>query len=147
MLDPMKVSPSPKSISAIFLQVPRRHSPIRANLNKLKSVAARSRKNSARCPLWPSAIPFRTTDWHAMTLLDQALHGGRAGRMYRHLVLEKQMAVEVDGGIEDIFGYNGPTQMATKILHKPEYSSDATLAEFDAVVREVQQNGITQDEL
>src|SRR5258707_10261178 len=67
--------------------------------------------------------------------------------MYRHLVLEKQMAVEVDGGIEDIFGYNGPTQMATKILHKPEYSSDATLAEFDAVVREVQQNGITQDEL
>ena len=51
--------------------------------------------------------------------------------MYRHLVLEKQVAVETDGGIEDIFGYNGPTQMVTKILHKPEYSSDATLAEFE----------------
>jgi predicted Zn-dependent peptidase len=91
--------------------------------------------------------PRRTTDWHAMTLLDQALHGGRAGRMYRHLVLEKQVAVEVDGGIEDVFGYNGPTQMVTKILHKPEYSSDATLAEFDYVISEVQQNGISQDEL
>ncbi len=69
--------------------------------------------------------PRRTTDWHAMALLDQALHGGRAGRMYRHLVLEKQIAIEVDGGIEDIFGYNGPTQMVTKILHKPEFTSDA----------------------
>src|ERR1700736_566387 len=91
--------------------------------------------------------PRRTTDWCAMALLDQALHRGRAGRTYRHLVLEKQVAVEVDGGIEDIFGYNGPTQMVTKILHKPEYSSDATLAEFDSVIRDVQQNGITQDEL
>src|SRR6266404_3543385 len=89
----------------------------------------------------------RTPDWCAMALLDQALHGGRAGRVYRQLVLEKQIAVEVDGGIEDIFGYNGPTQMVTKILHKPEYSSDATLAEFDAVIREVQQDGITPDEL
>jgi zinc protease len=67
--------------------------------------------------------------------------------MYRHLVLEKQVAVEVDGGIDDIFGYNGPTQMVTKILHKPEFSSDATLAEFDSVIHEIQQNGITQDEL
>jgi predicted Zn-dependent peptidase len=82
-----------------------------------------------------------------MTLLDQALHGGRAGRMYRRLVLEKQVAVEVDGGIDDVFGYNGPTQMVTKILHKPEHSSDATLAEFDSVIREVQQEGISQDEL
>src|SRR5258708_23541425 len=86
--------------------------------------------------------PRRTSEWYAMTLLDQALHGGRAGRMYRHLVLEKQVAVEVDGGIDDVFGYNGPTQMVTKILHKPEYSSDATLAEFDSVIRDVQQNGI-----
>ena len=31
----------------------------------------------------------RTQDWHAMALLDQALHGGRAGRIYRELVLEK----------------------------------------------------------
>jgi len=74
----------------------------------------------------------RTADWCAMALLDQALHGGRAGRLHRELVLEKQIAVEADGGIDDIFGYNGPTQMTTRILHKPEYSSEATLAAFDA---------------
>jgi predicted Zn-dependent peptidase len=89
----------------------------------------------------------RTPDWYSMALLDQALHGGRAGRMYRELVLEKQIAVEADGGIDDIFGYNGPTQMTTRILHKPEYSDEDTLAAFDAVLRDVQQNGISEEEL
>jgi predicted Zn-dependent peptidase len=89
----------------------------------------------------------KTPEWYAMALLDQALHGGRAGRIHRELVLEKQLAVEADGGIDDIFGYNGPTQMTTRILHKPEYSSDKTLAEFDVVIREVQAKGISEDEL
>jgi zinc protease len=89
----------------------------------------------------------RTTDWCAMALLDQALHGGRAGRLYRELVLEKQLAVEADGGIDNIFGYNGPTQMVTRILHKPEYSSEAALEAFDAVIREVQEKTISEDEL
>jgi zinc protease len=89
----------------------------------------------------------RTKDWCAMALLDQALHGGRAGRIYRDLVLEKQVAVEADGGIDDMFGYNGPTQLTTRIMHKPEISSDATIAAFDEVIREVQANGISDDEL
>jgi zinc protease len=91
--------------------------------------------------------PRRTTEWYAMALLDQALHGGRAARVYRELVLEKQIAVEADGGIDDIFGYNGPTQMVTRILHKPEYSSEKTLREFDSVIREVREAGIGADEL
>ena len=89
----------------------------------------------------------RTPDWCAMALLDQALHGGRAGRIYRELVLEKQIAVEADGGIDDLFGYNGPTQMTTRLFHKPEYSSEATLAAFDAVIDEVREHGIGTDEL
>ncbi len=89
----------------------------------------------------------RSAEWHAMALLDQALHGGRAGRVYRELVLEKQVAVEADGGIDDLFGYNWPTQMVTRMLHKPEHSSDAALAAFEAVVREVQEKGVGPDEL
>jgi zinc protease len=91
--------------------------------------------------------PRRTADWFAMAMLDQALHGGRAGRIHRELVLEKQVAVEADGGIDDIFGYNGPTQMTTRILHKPEYSSEQTLAAFDEVLREVREKGIATEEL
>jgi zinc protease len=89
----------------------------------------------------------RTKDWCAMALLDQALHGGRAGRLHRELVLEKQIAVEADGGIADIFGYNGPTQMTTRILHKPEISSETTLQAFDSAIRELRENGVSEDEL
>ena len=91
--------------------------------------------------------PRRSPEWCAMGLLDQALHGGRAGRIHRNLVLEKQIAVETEGGVDDIFGYNGPAQMTTKILHKPEISADATVAAFDAVIQEIQEKGITTDEL
>ena len=91
--------------------------------------------------------PRRTPDWYAMAMLDQALHGGRAGRIHRELVLEQQIAVEAEGGIDDLFGYNGPSQMTTRILHKPEYTDEATLGAFDAVLREVQQNGISENEL
>ena len=91
--------------------------------------------------------PRRTPDWCAMALLDQALHGGRAGRVYRELVLEKQIAVEADGGVDDIFGYDGPSQMTTRIFHKPEISSEDTLAAFDQIVGIMQEKGISDSEL
>jgi zinc protease len=89
----------------------------------------------------------RTRDWFVMALLDQALHGGRAGRIYRELVLEKQIAVEADGGVDDIFGYDGPSQMTTRIFHKPEISSEHTLAAFNEIIRATQEKGITDSEL
>jgi zinc protease len=91
--------------------------------------------------------PRRSKDWYVMAMLDMALHGGRAGRVFRRLVMEKQIAVEADGGIEDLFGLNGPTQMVTRIMHKPEFTAETTLAEFDSVMREVQEKSISADEL
>jgi predicted Zn-dependent peptidase len=93
----------------------------------------------------------RTPDWFAAAMLDQALHGGRAGRVYRRLVLEQQIAVGTEGGIHypmgDVFDYNGPMLMVTRILHKPEFPADETLAAFDAIVCEVQEKEIAADEL
>jgi zinc protease len=93
----------------------------------------------------------RTPDWHALAMLDQALHGGRAGRLYRTLVLERQIAVDASGGIHypsgDVFDYNGPTLMTTTVYHKPEFTADQTIAAYDEVIREVQDRGITADEL
>ncbi len=93
----------------------------------------------------------RTADWCAAAMLDQALHGGRAGRVYRRLVLEKQIAVDTEGGIHypmgDVFDYNGPTQLVTRAYYKPECSAEQTIGEFDAVIREVQEKGIDADEL
>jgi zinc protease len=91
--------------------------------------------------------PARTNaDWYAMAILDRALHGGRAGRVYRTLVLEKQIAVDAEGGA-DLMETNGPTQMVTRIYCKPEFTSGETIAAFDEIVREVQERGIERDEI
>jgi zinc protease len=93
-----------------------------------------------------TAPPRNTPDWYAATILERVLHGGRAGRVFRELVLEKQIAVEADGSA-DTFEANGPTQVVTRIFHKPEFTSDETIAAFDSIIREVQEKGIQEDEL
>lgn len=93
----------------------------------------------------------RDPEWCAFVILDRILHGGRAARIYRSLVLEKQIALDTGGGINDSSGgaidYNGPTLLTTTIFHKPEFSADATLAAFDEVIRDVRENRVTDDEL
>jgi zinc protease len=90
--------------------------------------------------------PRESPDWFAAAVLDPVLHGGRAGRLHRKLVLEDQIAVDLDGGA-DIFETNGPTQMVTRIFHKPEFTADQTIAVFDSVIREVQEREIPAEEL
>jgi len=89
----------------------------------------------------------RTRDWYAMTLLDHALHGGRAGRFYRRLVLEQQLAVEAAGDTGDPFDYNGPSQLVTRVIYKPEITSEQIMAAYDVIVNEVREKGIAADEL
>jgi zinc protease len=92
-------------------------------------------------------MPKRETDeWYAAAILDRLLHGGRAGRVYRKLVLEEQIAVDVDGDA-DLLDTNGPTQMVTRIFHKPEFTSEGTVAVFDEVIEELQHKGAPEDEL
>ena len=107
-------------------------------------------------PLPAMAIGYRapargTPEWYAAGILDRILHGGRAGRVYRRLVLERQIAVEVSGAINyssgDLFDYNGPTLMITTIYHKPEYSSEQTIAAFEEIMGEIRDRGIDEDEL
>ena len=49
--------------------------------------------------------------------------------------------------VGDLFDYNGPTLMVTRILHKPEYSVDQTLAAYDQILDEMKGKGITAEEL
>ncbi len=92
-------------------------------------------------------MPQRETpDWYTAAILDCVLHGGRAGRVYRKLVQEEQIAVDVGGGA-DLMDTNGPTQMVTRILHKPEFTSEGTIAVFDEVIEELQRRGVGQEEL
>ncbi len=92
-------------------------------------------------------MPERETpDWYAVAILDRVLHGGRAGRVYRKLVLEEQIAVDAEGGV-DLLDTNGPTQMVTRIFHKPEFTSEGTVAVYDEVIEDLQDRRAPQDEL
>ena len=48
--------------------------------------------------------------------------------------------MDVDGSA-DVFDTNGPTQMVTRIFHKPEFTSEGTIAAFDEVIREIAAEG------
>ena len=88
----------------------------------------------------------RTPDWYAMSLLDHVLHGGRAGRFYRRLVLEQQLAVEAAGD-GDPFDYNGPLQLVTRVIYKPKCLDEQIMAAYDAIVEDIRSKGIEADEL
>jgi zinc protease len=93
----------------------------------------------------------RTEDWYAFALADRILHGGRAGRVYRELVLEKQIAVDAEGGLHfpsgDLFDYDGPMLMTTRILHRPDTTPESTLAAYDRVIDELRGGAPGADEL
>ncbi|HMD31212.1 MAG TPA: pitrilysin family protein [Candidatus Acidoferrales bacterium] len=97
------------------------------------------------------APPRRTPDWYALALADRALHEGRAGRLHQSLVLEKQMALEAEGGIHypmgNVFDYNGPMQMVTRILHKTEFTPEQVLAAFDEVIAALREKPLPDAEL
>ena len=90
-------------------------------------------------------VPARhnSDDWFAASILDRALHGGRVGRVYRRLVLEKQIARRNRrrrGRHRDQRPHaNGHAHFSQAL----NITTDETIAEFDAIIREIQEKGIT----
>ena len=64
-------------------QTEERHGEVEENLGPLPAIA-----------IGYTLPPRESEDWFAMGIVDRVLHGGRAGRVYRKLVLEEQIAVE-----------------------------------------------------
>ena len=58
-------------------------------------------------------------------MLDHVLHGGRAGRVYRTLVLEEQIAVDAGRQRRRSFDTTAPRSWSAD-LHKPEFTSEGT---------------------
>jgi len=55
--------------------------------------------------------------------------------------------VEAAGDTGDPFDYNGPSQLVTRLIYKPEITADQMMAAYDAIVDDVRKNGIAPDEL
>jgi zinc protease len=135
-----------------FEDIPKQPLPPTADVNEPAQTEERRGEVTEKLgPLPAIAIGYtlpkrESPDCYAMAILDRILHGGRAGRVYRKLVLEDQIAVDIDGNA-DALDTNGPTQMVTRMFHKPEFTSEGTVAVFDEVVEELQHRGVPADEL
>jgi len=58
--------------------------------------------------------------------------------LYQSLVKDKKVAIEVNGGVNFVFGnpfeYDGPTLLTSFILYPPKLKEDDVLAAYDAVM-------------
>ena len=90
-------------------------------------------------------------DYPAMVLLDLILQGDDSSRFYQRLVKEKAISVDWSGGINfelgNEFDYNGPMLLVSRTTYKPGHTGQEILKEGDAIVRDVQEHGVTKKEL
>src|SRR6202008_672774 len=89
-------------------------------------------------------------DFPAMAFLVQILQGDDSSRLYQRLVKEKELTLDVTGGLNyfgNEFDYSGPMIMTTRTTFKPAHTADDILREMDAVIAEIAQKGVTEKEL
>jgi zinc protease len=128
-------APPPRADVSEPPQTEERHGHVQEKLGPLPAIA-----------IGYTLPPRQSADWYPAAIVDRVLHGGRAGRVYRKLVLEEEIAVDV-GGSADIFDTNGPTQMVTRIFHKPEYTSEGTVAIYDEIIADLHDKEIDAGEI
>ncbi|MFC0206377.1 M16 family metallopeptidase [Novosphingobium soli] len=101
---------------------------------------------------WAYHVPPKNTpEWTAMRLIDLMLIQGADSRLARVLVNEKGYTGNVAGGINwplgSAYDYNGPMLWSAFLIHGSEVTDDAILADIDGVVKDLQDNLVSPDEL
>jgi zinc protease len=94
--------------------------------------------------------PQNSPDFPAMALLVQILQGDDSSRWYQRLVKEKELTLDLTGGLNyfgNEFDYTGPMIMTTRTTYKPGHTADEILREMDSVIADVSTKGITDREL
>jgi zinc protease len=93
----------------------------------------------------------KSTDFAPMVLLNLILQGDDSSRLYQRLVKEKEMTLDLTGGVNlglgNEFDYDGPMLLTTRTTYKPGVKADAVIAELDAVVADIVAKGVTAKEL
>ncbi len=81
----------------------------------------------------------------------ELLHNGQASRLYQYLVKEKQVATEVQGGVNWPLGtfleYSGPTLLTSFIIYPANLKGDDVIAAYDTAIESLARTGPKADEL
>jgi len=94
--------------------------------------------------------PQNSADFPAMALLVQILQGDDSSRWYQRLVKEKELTLDLTGGLNyfgNEFDYTGPMIMTTRTTYKTGHTADEILREMDEVIADVAAKGVTEKEL
>ena len=133
-----------------FSSIPRHKSPPAVDVTEPFEVASRAATIDDRHAQMPAVsmawkIPARRSpDFYAIALLKSILCDGQSGRLYKKLVKEKAVSLEVQGTLE---ARRGPGQVAVFTIHKADVRADDVRALVDAEIERIKSEGITADEL
>jgi zinc protease len=140
-----------------FGQIPSRPTPPKPNVEEPPQKAERRSTETDKLARVPGlAIGYRMPPRHspdalAGAVVGELLHNGQASRLYQALVKDKQVALSVSGGVNWPLGtpleYNGPTLMTSFIVYPPNVTEDQVLTAYDAVIKDLAQNGPSQQDL
>jgi zinc protease len=101
-----------------------------------------------------ATLPLLTLAWHSPPYLQEGdaiadvlatvLATGRASRLYKRLVLEKQIAQSVDATQQSL---GAQSVFSIEVVARPGVSTDTLKKEVDAVLEEIRKNGVTPQEI
>lgn len=95
--------------------------------------------------------PRHSHDAAVGALVGELLHNGQASLLYQSLVKDKKVAVEIQGGVNFVFGtpfeYDGPTLLTSFIIYPQGVNEDDVLAAYDTVVQKLATEGPSSSEL
>ncbi len=93
----------------------------------------------------------KSPDFAPMVMLNLILQGDESSRLFQRLVKEKEMTLDLTGGVNYLLGnefdYDGPMLLTTRATYKPTFKADAIVAEMDAVIADIVAKGVTAKEL
>ena len=140
-----------------FSAVPSRPAPPRPTVNEPPQQAERRATESDKLAKIPALaigyrMPPRTSpDSIVGAVTAGLLHNGQASILYQSLVKQKQVAANVNGGMNwplgNAFEYNGPTLMTSFIVYPQNVSEDQLLAAYDATIDELAKKGPSREDV
>jgi len=145
-----------KMVEKHFAGIPAQPAPPRADLTEPAQTKEKRVSQTDKLANLPALatgyhIPAQNSpDFPAMAMLVQILQGGESSRWYQRLVKEKELTLDLSGGLNyfgNEFDYTGPMIMTTRTTYKPGHTADEVIKEMDAVIADVTSKGVTDKEL
>jgi len=145
-----------KMVEKHFAAIPSQPMPARADLTEPPQTKEKRVSQTDKLANLPAIAigyhvpPQNSPDFPAMALLVQILQGDDSSRWYQRLVKEKELTLDLTGGLNyfgNEFDYTGPMIMTTRTTYKPGHTADEVLREMDAVVADLVAKGVTDKEL